>query len=33
MTPAVVALQRAKVPFVVREYDHDPAHTLKGKLE
>jgi Cys-tRNA(Pro)/Cys-tRNA(Cys) deacylase len=25
MTPAVVALQRAKVPFGVREYEHDPS--------
>lgn len=25
MTPAVVALQRANVPFVVREYEHDPS--------
>lgn len=30
MTPAVVALQRAKVPFVVREYDHDPAAQSYG---
>jgi len=30
VTPAVVALQRAKVPFVVREYDHDPAAQSYG---
>ncbi len=30
MTPAVVALQRAKMPFVVREYEHDPAAQSYG---
>lgn len=30
MTPAVVALQRAKVPFTVREYEHDPAAQSYG---
>jgi Cys-tRNA(Pro)/Cys-tRNA(Cys) deacylase len=30
VTPAVVALQRAKMPFVVREYEHDPAAQSYG---
>jgi len=30
VTPAVVALQRAKIPFAVREYDHDPAAQSYG---
>ena len=30
MTPAVVALQRAKMPFAVREYEHDPAAQSYG---
>ncbi|HEU4454323.1 MAG TPA: Cys-tRNA(Pro) deacylase [Longimicrobium sp.] len=30
MTPAVVALQRAKVAFAVREYEHDPAAQSYG---
>ncbi len=30
MTPAVVALQRAKMPFVIREYEHDPAAQSYG---
>jgi Cys-tRNA(Pro)/Cys-tRNA(Cys) deacylase len=30
VTPAVVALQRAKMPFVIREYEHDPAAQSYG---
>lgn len=30
MTPAVVALQRAKMSFVIREYEHDPAAQSYG---
>jgi len=30
VTPAVVALQRAKMPFAVREYEHDPAAQSYG---
>ena len=30
MTPAVVAAQRAKVPFELHEYEHDPASASYG---
>lgn len=30
MTPAIVAVQRARVPHVVREYAHDPAAASFG---
>ena len=30
MTPAVKALQRARIPFEVREYAHDPRATSYG---
>lgn len=31
MTPAVVALQRARVPFRLHEYQHDPAAEAYGE--
>ncbi len=31
MTPAVLAARRAKVPFVIHDYEHDPAATSYGE--
>jgi Cys-tRNA(Pro)/Cys-tRNA(Cys) deacylase len=30
MTPAVVAAQRAGIPFTLHEYEHDPAASSYG---
>ncbi len=31
MTPAIKALERARVPFTLHEYEHDPANTAFGE--
>lgn len=31
MTPAIKALQKARVPFTLHEYEHDPASTAFGE--
>ncbi len=31
MTPAIKALEQARVPFTLHEYEHDPANTAFGE--
>lgn len=31
MTPAIAAAKKAKIPFTIHEYDHDPAHNSYGE--